>query len=121
MNLNNSRHILKLATMIEKVALTNILAEISTRFKKEVAPTMPTRADYDGKYNEELQSNISPKTALGDIASSVRSVHEASRAQRDIEIINAGRKQLIKSCLGSVEWRVRKLERNITAMENTPQ
>lgn len=120
--MTHSKEILLLATKLEKIALTKILSQISNLYKREVAPTMPTREESDAAYGAELQSfatNSDKMTA--ELTTAVRDVHEASRAQRDIEIINAGRKKLMKSCLDASVFRIRKLERQIEAMENTPE
>lgn len=121
--MKHSWEILLLATRIERAALRNILSHVTARYKKEVAPTMPFRSEaQDALYNEELQGQkMDALHATVQTATSLRLVHEANRAQRDIEIINAGRKKLLKGCLDAVVYREEKLDRKVYAMEKTPQ
>lgn len=119
--MKHSQEVLMLATKIEKIALQKILSAVSQRYKKEVAPTMPTREQSDSQYGAELQSDaVPPSKASSKVSLDVRSVHEASRAQRDIEIIQAGHKRLMLACLDAAAKRADKLERHIQAMEKTP-
>lgn len=121
--MKHSWEVLTIATKLEKLSLQGILAQISKKYTKEVAPTMPERSEEQDKlYNEELQGErVDPIHATVKTATALRMVHEANRAQRDIEIINAGRKKLMKGCLDATAWRVEKLGRILKSRENTPQ
>lgn len=116
-----AKSILLLATKLERTALTNILSQLSAFYKKQVAPTMPTREESDESYAGELQGVLDPENTTAELTTEVRMVHEASRAQRDYEISNAGRKKLMKSCLDAMVFRDRALERTEKAMEETPE
>jgi len=120
--MKHSKEILLLATKIERAALHTILSAVSRRYQKEVAPTMPSRAESDSKYAEELQGfGVNSTKSTAETATAVRSVHEASRAQRDVEIINTGHKGLMLACLVNAVMRSEKLEREIKAIEESPQ
>lgn len=118
-----SKEIELLGRKLEQDALADSLARLSDSWKNDISyPDMPTRSPkQDQDYNEELQLALAApmdKTST-EIAKAMRKTHEASRTQRDFEIIHAGRKKLLASCLDNAVYRWRKLDREIKAAEES--
>lgn len=117
-----SEHIQLLGMQNERAALEKILSGLSTQYTYEPADKMPTRAESDSDYADEIGTKeINVKRSTVEIAAISRLVHEASRTQRDFEIIGSGRKRLMMACLDATVWRKEKLDRQIYAMEKTDQ
>lgn len=110
-----------LSYRIERSSLVNLLSLLSSRYKREIPPDLPTRKELDEDYRKELGDHVDPDRATTDIAATMHDVHEASRTQRDFSIINAGRKRLMKACLDATLWRMQKLDRQIEAAEKTAE
>ena len=131
--MKHSWEILLIATKLERAALRSILAEFTAKWQREVAPTMPVRSESeDALYNEELQDvNWRPVTSKDEMSSrvisvtntavKVRDVHEANRAQRDVEIIMAGRRKLMKGCMDAVVGREAKMDRIVAIREKAEE
>lgn len=127
--MKHSQEILLKAMKAEKASLNNTLSSFSKEFKKESAPVIPTRKESDGQYaaeSQEISKTYKKKSkdmlyTLVQTTTTVRRIHEASRAQRDAEIIGAGHKKLMFSCIQAAQARNEKLARSIKAIEDTPQ
>ena len=120
--MKHSQEVLLMGMQAEKASLDSALSAFSVSFKKEAAPALPTRSQSNAQYATELESK-GKKTlyTMVQTTTAVRQVHEASRAQRDAEIINAGHKKLMLSCMKAAALRSEKLERSIKAVKETPQ
>lgn len=120
--MKHSQDVLLKSMQAEKASLDSTLSAFSMNFKKEAAPVIPTRSQSNSKYAAELESK-GKKTlyTMVQTTTAVRQVHEASRAQRDAEIINAGHKKLMLSCIKAAANRSEKLERAMQAVKETPQ
>ena len=119
----NSDDIVILGKKLEQDALADSLARLSEEYKNDVAwPEMPFRSEeQDKEYNAELQAALKAKedrfcTA---VSAAMRKAHEASRTQRDFEIVTAGRKKLMLGCLQAAAWRYEKLGMEIEAAEQS--
>jgi hypothetical protein len=117
-----SKEIELLGRQLEQDALADSLARLSGQWKNDISyPDMPPRSfDQDQIYNEELQLSLAApmEKSSTEIAKAMRKTHEASRTQRDFEIIRAGRKKLMASCLDNAVYRWRKLDREIKAAQS---
>ena len=105
----------------EQDALADSLGVLSDRFKNAIEyPEMPVRSAEESEYwNSELQQSLLaplPERSTA-VSSAMRRVHEASRTERDFEILHAGRKKLLKGCLDAAVWRWEKLGRQIKAIQ----
>ena len=110
-----------LGRMQEQDALADSLGYLSDAYKNAVTiPDVPVRSEtQDLTYAEELAlAQTAPLDKKSTVTcTAMRKVHEASRTQRDFEIIKAGRKKLMQSCLNAAVWRWEKLGRQIKAKQ----
>ena len=107
------------AKLLEKTALENCLYSVSAAETRSVPPELESREDTQADYSEDLQTLATNIVKLMDIAAHSRSIHEAERAQRDVEIIQSGHKKMMLACYKAANERIKKLEREIKAMEVT--
>ena len=105
----------------EQDALADSLARLSEQYKNSITyPDMPVRSEEQELiYAQELAAaQTAPLDKKStETCTAMRKVHEASRTQRDFEIIKSGRKKLMQSCLNAAVWRYQKLGRQIKAAE----
>ena len=109
----------------EQDALADSLARLSEGFRNSITyPDVPVRSTTQSEeYAKEVPlAQAAPLDRKStEISAAMRKVHEASRTQRDFEIIQAGRMKLLKGCLNAAAWRYAKLGRQIKAKETGEQ
>lgn len=116
----NSLEIELLGRMHEQDALADSLGHLSEAYKNTVSyPEVPVRSEEQEEiYAEEiataLAADLDKKST--ETCTAMRKTHEASRTQRDFEILKAGRKKLMQACLNAAVWRWEKLGRQIKAV-----
>ena len=109
--------VIQAAKMTEMANLGRILYPVVEGYEPTAAAEVPLRKDTVEKYAEELEVMSTDIRQAMKKAAQCRAVHEAQRAQRDIEIINAGPKKMMLACLRATLKRSEKLGREIAAME----
>lgn len=107
----------------EQDAIADSLTHVFKSYKNNAdLPEMPVRSSkQDAIYSQEIAmaqcADLDKKSSATAVV--MRKVHEASRTQRDFEILQAGRKKLMLSCLKAAYWRWEKLGKEAEEMEKS--
>lgn len=109
--------VISAAKTTELASIGKVLHGVVADYEVAAPAVVPTRQETVEKYTEDLQVISTDIRQSMKKAAHCRAVHEAQRAQRDIEIINAGPKKMMLACVRASMKRSDKLRREIASME----
>lgn len=98
----------ELASTNESLAVAGIQNDVDGTITEEQLD----RRNSEQQLQEEIQEAFT-KNNVNEVAAAVRIAHEATRAQRDIQILECSHKQLMLGCYRTMYQRKLKLENKI--------